>query len=299
MRRWMGAAATALRVVSDRPALWVPGALAWTVTVGWIPIVAGVARPPTVAELTFLGARIFTSGAWPWNALGIGIMLLGILGLAFVLVASAEASLLRAIGSGQRRPHALQLVAISVVTAGPALAGLLLAATAIVVVAPAEFNSPAPGGPILRTLAVIGPFLVAAAVVAAIGAAVHAAAARLVGVARRDSLAALRDAPGALAAAGVPAAAQVVALVVTRVVFVVLAAVLARVLWAPIGSRLDAAGFDVATGLLLVGFVAIWLCIVLAGGALHAWGSTTWTLLLDAGAQRSELDRHEEHPIRR
>ncbi|HEX2844209.1 MAG TPA: hypothetical protein VHP64_03090, partial [Candidatus Limnocylindria bacterium] len=204
----------------------------------------------------------------------------------------------RSIGSAQR-PHALQLLAISVVTAGPALAALLLAATALVVVAPAEFNSPAPGGPILRTLLAIGPFLVAAAVVAAVGAAVHAAAARLVGRAGRDSLAALRDAPRALAAAGSPAAAQVVALVVTRVAFAMLGVVLARVLWAPIGSRLDGAGFDVATGLLLVGFVAIWLCIVLAGGALHAWGSATWTLLLDARAQRSELDRHQEHPIGR
>jgi hypothetical protein len=268
------------------------------VTVGWIPILAGVARPPTVAELTFLGARTFTSGAWPWNAMAIGGVLLGILGLGFLLVAVAEGSLLRSIGSGQR-PHALQLLAISVVTAGPALAALLLAATAIVVVAPAEFNSPAPGGPILRTLLAIGPFLVAAAVVAAVGAAVHAAAARLVGRAGRDSVVALRDAPRALAAAGSPAAAQVVALVVTRVAFAMLGVVLARVLWAPIGSRLDGAGFDVATGLLLVGFVAIWLCIVLAGGALHAWGSATWTLLLDARAQRSELDRHQEHPIGR
>ena len=299
MRRWMGAAATALRIVSDRPAMWVPGALAWTVTVGWIPLVVGVARPPTVAELTFLGARTFTSGAWPWNALALGGALLAVVGLAFVLVASAEASLLRAIGPRRPRPQALQLLAISVVTAGPALAALLLAATAIVVVAPAEFNSAAPGSPVLRTLVVIGPFLAAAALVAALGAAVHAAAARLVGVARRDSLAALRGAPAALVAAGAPATVQVVALALTRVAFAVLAALLARVLWAPIGSRLDAAGFDVATGLLLVGFVAIWLCIVLAGGALHAWGSTTWTLLLDAGARRSELDRNQEHPIGR
>ncbi len=299
MRRWMGAAATALRIVSDRPALWVPGALAWAVTVGWIPLVVGVARPPTVAELTFLGARTFTSGAWPWNALAIGGALLVVLGIAFVLVASAEVALLRAGAAGGRGPGAPELLAIATVTAGPALAALLLAATAIVVVAPAEFNSPAPGGPILRTLAGIGPFLVAAAVVAATGAAIHAAAARLVGRAGRDALGALRDAPGALGAAGAPAAVQVVAMLVTRVAFVVAAALLARVLWAPIGSRLDGASFDVATGLLLVGFVAIWLCIVLAGGALHAWGSTTWTILLGAGANRIESDRQQEHPIDR
>lgn len=299
MRRWMGAAATALRIVSDRPALWVPGALAWTVTVGWIPLVVGVARPPTVVELTFLGARLFTSGAWPWNALAIGGLLLVALGLAFVLVAYAEAALLRGLGASDRVPPALGLLAISVVTAGPALAALLLAATAIVVVAPAEFNSPDQGGPILGTLAAIWPFLAVAALAAAVGAAVHAAAGRLLGQARRDWLAALRDAPGLLGAAGVPAAAQVVALLLARVAAILLVALLARVLWAPIGSRLDAAGFDIATGLLLVGFMAIWLCIVLAGGALHAWGSTTWTLLLDAGGQRTEPDRHQEHPIGR
>ena len=32
--------------------------------------------------------------------------------------------------------------------------------------------------------------------------------------------------------------------------------------------------------LLLVGFVAIWLCLVLAGGALHAWSAATWSRLL-------------------
>ena len=54
------------------------------------------------------------------------------------------------------------------------------------------------------------------------------------------------------------------------------------VLWAPIESRLSEEGFGVAVVLLLVGFVAIWLCLVLAGGALHAWGSVSWTRLLEA-----------------
>jgi hypothetical protein len=68
--------------------------------------------------------------------------------------------------------------------------------------------------------------------------------------------------------------------------------VLLRVLWHPIGTRLEGDGFGVAAILLLVGFVAIWLCLVLAGGALHAWGSVTWTRLLavteDGSAARQE-----------
>jgi hypothetical protein len=58
--------------------------------------------------------------------------------------------------------------------------------------------------------------------------------------------------------------------------------ILLRVLWAPIDARLADDGFGFAAVLLLVGFVAIWLCLVLAGGALHAWGSVSWTRLLDA-----------------
>jgi len=33
--------------------------------------------------------------------------------------------------------------------------------------------------------------------------------------------------------------------------------------------------------LLLVGFVAIWLCLVAAGGALHGWAATWWSLELE------------------
>ena len=70
-----------------------------------------------------------------------------------------------------------------------------------------------------------------------------------------------------------------------RIGYLVLAAVLLRVLWAPIEQRLALDGIDVASALLLVGFVAIWLCLILGGGALHAWGSVAWTRILDAVAE--------------
>jgi hypothetical protein len=34
--------------------------------------------------------------------------------------------------------------------------------------------------------------------------------------------------------------------------------------------------------------VAIWLCLVLAGGALHAWSATTWSRLLATGARPND-----------
>ena len=70
-----------------------------------------------------------------------------------------------------------------------------------------------------------------------------------------------------------------------QLAYLALRALLLRVLWAPIGAQLAVGGeIDVATGLLLVGFVAIWLCLVLAGGALQAWSAATWSRLLATDA---------------
>jgi hypothetical protein len=67
------------------------------------------------------------------------------------------------------------------------------------------------------------------------------------------------------------------------------------VLWAPIGVRLEGEGIGLAAMLLLVGFVAIWLCLVLGGGALHAWGSAAWTRILGAaGRMRGGADGEKE-----
>ena len=116
---------------------------------------------------------------------------------------------------------------------------------------------------------------------AMLGSAVHAAAIR----ARAETggpWSALAAAPRSLGRAGSAAVVQIVAHFAARIGYLVVATVLLRVLWAPIEARLSEEGFGVAVVLLLVGFVAIWLCLVLAGGALHAWGSVSWTRLLEA-----------------
>jgi hypothetical protein len=122
----------------------------------------------------------------------------------------------------------------------------------------------------------------------------HAAAARraMTGSPVDESLRrGLRD----LRVAGVAALAQAVAVMVARVVYLAVAAVLLRVLWAPIGERVELAGIDPAAALLLVGFVAIWLCLVLGGGALHAWGSVSWTGVLGTriGGEGKSSERME------
>jgi len=276
MRHWLRQVVAAALEVSDRPALWLPGALAWTVTVGWAAFLVGVAHAPTVATLTFLGAGIFTSGAWPWNALlgAGGAVMVGVVG--FALAAMAEAAVLR--GRRESLDDARRLFVIAVVCVAPALIGILIVGLALFVVAPGEFNAPAERlGPVVRTAIRLSPILLGTLVVASAGGALHAAASRR--ALRGDGvLDALRGGLRALRAVGSTAVLQATALLVARIGYAALVAILLRVLWAPIADRLALAGIDAAVLLLLVGFVAIWLCLVLGGGALHAWSSTWWAL---------------------
>ena len=281
MRRWWSEAAAAADLVAGRGDLWVSGALAWTLTVGWLPLVIAVARPPTVADLTFLGARVYTSGAWPLNAVGAGIGVLFI-GLAIlVLVAVAEASLV-AVGRGAISAGDVSLVAgIGLVTAAPAIALGLATATAFVLVATREFTAPGAGDPMLRSVLQLAPLFVAIVIVWAVGSVAHAVALRATLLGRASFVEALRLVPSLVRASAGPVAVTAVAWLVLTIAYVALASMLLTVLWSPIETRLALDGIDAAAVPLLVGFVAIWLCIVLGGGALHAWTSVTWTGVLD------------------
>jgi len=60
---------------------------------------------------------------------------------------------------------------------------------------------------------------------------------------------------------------------------VALAITLLHALWAPIGAELAGGQLvSPAALLLLVGFVATWLVVILAFGALHVWFSCWWTV---------------------
>lgn len=277
MRRWLSAAIGALRQVADAPALWLPGALAWLVTVGWIPFAAALVTP-TTSGLTYLGSGLFSSGAWPWNAVAIGSGLLAMVLVAFVLAAIAEVALL---GGASAPPRAaLEVAAAGMILAGPALALAFLAALAAGMMAPAEFNAPeAEPGPLVRLVLRLLPLLLAMLVAVTAGAALHAAASRELVRGRTRVGGAFGRGAGRLRRAGRPAVIHVAAVLLARVAYLVVAALLLSVLWAPIGVRFET-GIDAGAVLLLVGFVAIWLCLVLGGGAVHAWGSLTWTRIL-------------------
>jgi len=292
MRRWWTDATAAARLVAERPPYWLPGALVWLVTVGWIAMLVAVARAPTVADLTFFGAAIYTSGAWPLNAVVFGVAAFALICVAFSLAAVGEAALIAL--SRRRRfsaADALRVLGITVVTAAPTLFAALLLVIALAFIAPTEFTAPdADPGPMIRTLSRAAPFVGLIAVTMAIGSAFHAAATRAVIGPGNGLVTALVSSPRRLAHGGTSGVAQAASVLAVRFTYLALSVVIMAMLWAPIGVRLTRDGFDLATSLLLVGFVVIWLCLVLAGGALHAWGSVTWTAVLDRGVRRHGPD---------
>ncbi len=298
MRTWARAVGKAAEHVADRPELWLTGGLGWIVSVGWLVLVVGVARPPTLADLTFLGTGFYTSAAWPWNAIGVVVGLVVTVLAGVLLFAAAEVVLLR--GRGATGSDALRSSAVALVCGVPTVALIVWLVAAVAEIAVAEFNAPseAGGGPVARIALRVAPLMLGVLLAAAVGAAVHAAAARRL-VAGASVSSALGAAPRTLLRAGSATAAQAIGIQVARLAYVGLAAVLLRVLWSPVSDRLGVAGIEPTTILLLLGFVAIWLCVVLGGGALHATGSAAWTRVLRAatdepvaGNQRMETSPH-------
>lgn len=277
----MTAAVASARGVADRPELWLPGALAWVVTVGWIPLLVPVARLPTDAELTFLGARFVTSGAWPWNAVVAGVGLGIVILVGFAVVAAANAILVCLLDGRPVTVAVARRLFVSAVLAAVPTALLLVVLAAVgASIAPGAFNSPEGGEAVLRILRQLAPLLAVLAVAVVLGAA-------FAGVIGRGS-GPLREAPLQLVRLGGAGWAQVAIGIGIQVVFLALSTLLLGVLWAPIGSELERGQIGASTGLLLIGFVAIWLCLVLGGGALHAWSATTWSRLLVAGARSND-----------
>ncbi len=293
MRRWLADAREAADEVAGRPTLWLPGALAWVLTFGWLALLIGVATPPTTAELTFIGARLVTSGAWPWNAVAIAAGAAVLVVAIFMVCGAVEAVLVR--GPRATLADAVRVAALGMVCAVPAVVGVFALAAVAPAVLQAEFNAPAGIAPLLRSAERLGPLLVAIVLAWVVGAGFHAAAARVT-LGGRGVRASLVGAPTVLARPGIAAPVQAAVLFAAKTVYLVVAAMLLRVLWDPIGARLASDGMGPSSLLLLVGFVAIWLCLVLGGGALHAWGSVSWSRVLRlrsaAGGPVAQMETH-------
>ena len=302
MHAWLSRAGLAARVSADHGELWLPAALAWVAFLGWLPFVVAVARVPDEGDLTVFGAAIATSGDWPLNAvrLGAGLVLLAL--VATALVALGEAGLLWLLEGPAERSRSALLVAarrlwiVQLLGAVPALAAFLALSAAAAATAIGELQSPDIGGSAwMRIAGRVGPYAVALLLAILAGQAFVAAAARRLAP---DRAAPFGDAViGALRELGYRSAWRiglVAAAFVLQAAYLLFCTLLLRVLWAPIHEAL-VEGRPMTSGapLLLVGFVAIWLCLVLAGGAVHAFVAAWWSLELATGRTREPGAREE------
>ncbi len=292
MGRWLSAARLA-GGVAERPATWLPAGLAWVATLGWLSLVVPVVPPPSQSALTYFGAGMHTSGDWPLNLILLVFGVLALVGLAATLAAVGNAVLIGQVEDRDVEAADVgRLVGTSVVFGLPALLAVGLAAVAFAALAPGEFNrGGASGDGVTRTLLRLALLPATAVLLAAAGSVLGGVAGRTA-VRGRSLAAGIVRAPAAARGLGTAGAIHAVVGLLLAVGYVVVAATLIAVLWAPIGTRLEAgeAG-DPATLVLLVGFVAIWLCLVLGGGALHAWSTATWAHL--DGSEAASMDSRE------
>lgn len=292
MRSLARSALEAGRLVADRTDLWTPAALAAIAFLSWLPFVLAIVPLPSPADLAFFGAGLYTSSRWPINAVelvgGIGLLALG----ASLLIALGEAALQRrlhdpVVSAGSLADDTARIWLVQVVAAVPAFAAAGLLLLGVARVAPGEYQSPDIGGPLLLRIARdVAPLAALLLVAVLLGQAFGAAATRRAALRPQDRVvdclaAGVRD---LLHRGGRLAALATISFAV-QVASLLLAVVLLRVLWSPIGLQLaDRRLGGPQTLLLLVGFVAIWLCLLVGSGVLHAWASAWWTLELDPGA---------------
>ena len=293
LRTTLRDAPSVARVVADHAELWIPGAVAWLVTVGWVVFLLAVVVLPGEGDLAFFATGVWSSSAWPLNAWLMAVTGVMALLVGLALLGLAEVALWRWVAHVTGAPpHARavtavwRLIALEALSAVPVLVALLVLVGVAVTAVPDAFQTPDGGDLVARIVRPLAPGLALVGVALFMAQALAAAAGRRalrgapLGEAMLGALADLRRAPAELATLAIGSA-------LISSGYAIGSWLLLRVLWAPIGAGLAAgSGIGAGAGLLLVGFVAIWLCLVLGGGAVHAWASTWWTLELRIAAAR-------------
>jgi hypothetical protein len=287
VRAWLRRGAAAARLAGERSDLWPAGALASLAYLGWLPLLLAVARID-VADLTFLASDLRKSSAFPANVIALGVTVVAGAMLLCLLAAIAESALQRAAATpsrshqpfGQAALVGLTVILACALPAAVALGALLLGTLAV---APNEFQSPDLGVPLpLRLAGDLVPFLVALLVAVLLGQAIGGAALRRVLAPGAPPVgAALASAVRELARRPLARVTMAAASLLADLLTLVLTYAVLRVLWAPIADDLSAGRLARPdTLLLLVGFVAIWLALLLAAGAQHVMLSIWWGLEL-------------------
>ena len=292
MRGWLRRGVSALQVAGDRSDLWLPGALAWLVFLGWVPLVIAIA-PPDAEGIEAFGVSLYLSQAFPLNVALLAAGVVAGFSAVCVVVAAAEVAIEQAAVPRAEHPSAaratLTAFTIIFVCAVPVVAAAGLVLGGIFAVAPAEYLSADLTTPILlRIAARLAPqlalLLVALLAMQAIG-----------GVALRASFThSGRPATAALGAAirhirerPLPVVGVAFVGLLLDVLLVGGSYLLLTALWQPVGLGLgDGLRSRPETILLLLGFVAVWLGLLLTAGALHVAVSAWWSMEVGGGRTR-------------
>jgi hypothetical protein len=292
MRGWGRRAVAAAQLAGDRSDLWPAGALAWLAYAGWLPLLLVLADPDPNG-LAFLGASIYSSGAFPLNILALSVAAVVLITGLCAVSATAEAALQRDAAIAERSlTSPFWQAALTAFTI--ALAAMLPAAVAVTalvaggvaigqeVVTSSDVDTPL----LVRLAGPLLPYLVVLVLAMLVGQAFGAVAIRralsapdaALGETLKSSLRWLVRRPSGLGVAFGGMLVDVVKLIFTFA--------LLRILWAPIATRLaDGRLASPDTVLLLLGFVAIWLALLLVAGALHVAVSAYWAMELARGGR--------------
>jgi hypothetical protein len=290
MRGWLSGAVAAARVAADRAELWLPGALPPFAAAGWLVLLLTVAPLPDASGAAGLGLRLMASGWFPWNVVVLLVAVASGLATLLLVVAFGEVALLMGLSDPAGAeplptvPRAMGVLAVAglpVLVTAAGLAWLAAPAVIDVVTLPDPFT-PAP----IRVAAATWPLLVALAAVIVAAQAFGAAALR----SQRGG----RGGQGRLRASGRRVVRLLPQAAVTMAAFVLgqlATAVVLALLWRPLDTRLETGGLaQPTTVILLVGFVWIWLVLVILAGVVQAWTSAWWSAALDAGSATETME---------
>lgn len=285
MVRWLSRGLAAARVASDRAELWFPGALVSFAAAGWLVLLLTIAPDPDAAGAAGLGMQLMANPWWPWNVVVLGVAI--VCGLATILLAVAfgEVTLMMGLSDPARAgtpPTVPRAMAVLTVAAVPAVAAALILGSLAAPGAVDAVLGADPATPLsARLLEATWPYLLALAVVVVLVQAVGAASLRRPGW--QGLTAARRGGNRLIPQAAVTFAAFIGAQALTGGMI--------GTLWHPLAGRLADGGLaQPTTIILLLGFVWIWLVLVIVCGVVQAWTSAWWEAELGAGSRAESME---------
>lgn len=274
MASWLANSGRAARVAIDRSDLWFFGAVVAFAGAGWIVLLGTVAPPPDAADAAGLGLALAESSWWPWNLVALAVAIVSGLASLLLVIAFGEVAILIGLADPvtddppptvPRAMAALGLPAL-LVGLGALAVGWLTTPILFGLVTGPDADAPV----LIRAIEAAWPSLVVLGIGIVLAQALGAA--RL----HRPRRALVGTSPGRLRLV-----AQAVVTLAAFLVFQLVTAVTLAVLWEPLARRLTGAGLTEPTTLvLLLGFVWIWLVLVIMAGAVQAWISAWWEVEL-------------------